>query len=165
MSNIRRHFRPNQIYFLTHVTYKRQPLLIDHFDLLASVTKEIREEFPFELIAWVILPDHCHVIIDPKNSRIPSLVRKIKLGFSGRLRHRLGIPNGRVWQNRYWDHVIRDEKDLRHHFDYIHFNPIKHGYVINPFEWRHSSALEYLRQGFYSRDWRPKAELDGEYGE
>ncbi len=44
-----------------------------------------------------------------------------------------------IWQRRYWEHTIRDERDLTAHMDYIHFNPVKHGFVEHPVEWPHSS--------------------------
>lgn len=34
-----------------------------------------------------------------------------------------------IWQRRYWEHLIRDDDDLRRHIDYIHFNPVQHGHV------------------------------------
>ena len=58
-----------------------------------------------------------------------------------------------VWQRRYWEHIIRDETDFAKHFDYIHFNPVKHGFVDSPQEWKWSSFHRYLRLGYYPDDW------------
>ena len=54
-----------------------------------------------------------------------------------------------IWQNRFWDHVIRDENDLENHIHYIHANPIKHGYVSDPFQWKNSSIISWQERGFY----------------
>jgi hypothetical protein len=40
-----------------------------------------------------------------------------------------------IWQRRYWEHTIRDDRDFAGHFDYIHFNPVKHGLVRHPADW------------------------------
>jgi putative transposase len=74
---------------------------------------------------------------------------------------------GRVWQNRFWDHLIRDARDYDNHFHYIHYNPVKHGYVNDPFKHEYSSLHKYYKQGFYDRDWgvREEIEIKGDFGE
>ncbi|MEO5559734.1 MAG: transposase, partial [Dokdonella sp.] len=52
-----------------------------------------------------------------------------------------------VWQRRYWERLLRDERDLRHHVEYIHFNPVKHGYVERVCDWPHSSFHRHVREG------------------
>lgn len=58
-----------------------------------------------------------------------------------------------IWQRRYWEHTIRDKLDLETHLDYVHFNPIKHGYVTRAADWPYSSFLRYVREGIYKSDW------------
>jgi putative transposase len=70
--------------------------------------------------------------------RRPSLLRKREAG---------------VWQRRYWEHWIRDERDFAAHVDYIHFNPVKHGFVSHPAAWRHSSFHRAVARGLYPADW------------
>ncbi len=48
-----------------------------------------------------------------------------------------------LWQRRYWEHTIRDERDLENHINYIHINPVKHGYVDDPFLWEFSSINKF----------------------
>jgi len=64
-----------------------------------------------------------------------------------------------LWQDRFWDHVIRDERDLINHFDYIHWNPVKHGYVEWPEDWPHSTYAFWLERGYYEPGWGHGAEL------
>jgi putative transposase len=59
----------------------------------------------------------------------------------------------KLWQNRFWDHIIRDEKDLHQHFDYIHWNPVKHGVVQDPEDWTHSTFRHWQLQGYYDLGW------------
>jgi putative transposase len=75
------------------------------------------------------------------------------MSFSALWLKRLGQKSGRVWQNRFWDHIIRDEKDWNCHVEYIHYNPVRHGLVTSPFEWKQSSIHEFYKRGFYARDW------------
>jgi putative transposase len=58
-----------------------------------------------------------------------------------------------VWQRRFWEHAIRDEHDFERHFDYIHYNPIKHGLVRHLRDWPYSSFHRWVRQGVYEPDW------------
>ena len=58
-----------------------------------------------------------------------------------------------VWQRRYWEHLIRDEDDLRTHIDYIHFNPVKHGHVARVADWPYSSFHGYVRLWVLPEDW------------
>ena len=62
-----------------------------------------------------------------------------------------------VWQPKYWEHTLEDEEDFERHFDYIHYNPVKHGHVQRPVDWPFSSFHRYVRQGVYSADWATAA--------
>ncbi len=71
-----------------------------------------------------------------------------------------------IWQRRYWEHAIRDDGDLSRHVDYIHFNPVKHGYVSRVCDWPHSSFGRYVERGLLPRDWGgDMRELSGTFGE
>ena len=58
-----------------------------------------------------------------------------------------------IWQRRFWEHLIRDQEDFNRHMDYIHWNPVKHGWVHRVADWPHSSFHEYVRRGVYAEDW------------
>ncbi len=58
-----------------------------------------------------------------------------------------------IWQRRFWEHAIRDENDFERHFDYIHYNPVKHGYVNHPIDWQYSTLHRWTKVGVYSPDW------------
>jgi putative transposase len=67
-----------------------------------------------------------------------------------------------IWQRRYWEHQIRDGLDLRRHVDYIHFNPVKHGWASCAAEWPHSSFRFYVVRGDYPADWGRMSERRAE---
>ena len=60
---------------------------------------------------------------------------------------------GSIWQRRFWEHQIRDQKDYNAHVDYIHYNPVKHGLAKAPKDWKYSSFSQYVKDGFYDREW------------
>ena len=58
----------------------------------------------------------------------------------------------KFWQNRYFEHTIRNEKDLYRHLDYIHYNSMKH-YNILPKNWNSSSFKHFVKNGYYEENW------------
>ncbi|HEZ5708096.1 TPA: transposase, partial [Neisseria meningitidis] len=61
--------------------------------------------------------------------------------------------NLRLWQKRFWEYTIRDEADFAWHFDYLHFNPVKHGYVGQISDWGFSTFHRYVKQDIYPHNW------------
>ena len=165
MTRLRRFNPEGRPCFITNVTHKRKPLLIAHADLLLSSFSAIQLRTSYEIPAWVIMPDHFHLIIDLKDEELSSVIQRIKMSFGSLLRKSRGLHSGRIWQYGFWDHVIRDEKDMNRHMDYIHFNPVKYGYVKKPFKWLHSSIHNY--KDYYPPGWGEIGvpNFEGEYGE
>ena len=58
-----------------------------------------------------------------------------------------------LWQRRFWEHQIRNDRDLQAHVDYIHFNAVKQGYVARASDWPYSSVHRYIRDGMMTEDW------------
>jgi putative transposase len=137
MSDYRRLYVPGGSYFFTVVTYERQRLFVS-----AQRVKELRQAFryvmmrrPFTTIAGVVLPDHLHCLwqLPEGDCDFSTRWQMIKTEFSRRLPASTKKDGTKaVWQPRFWEHVIRDEEDFRRHFDYIHYNPVKHGFVSTP---------------------------------
>lgn len=132
MSKLLRYFIPGATYFVTPVTYRRKPILIENINLLYDSIKEAKEKSHFQISAWVVLPQHMHLIITPKNNDLDNIMRIIKLRFSYKYRLKNKLYRCTLWQRRYWDHIIRDQEDLNRHIDYIHYNPVKHECINDP---------------------------------
>ena len=162
MTNIRRYYDSNDIVFTTHVTYNRNQILVQSFDLL---WRSISDIFGDKIIAWVILPDHFHLLTENNGNDLSGLTKKMKLSYSTNYRKLYKIKSGRIWQYRFYDHIIRNQEDLNNHIDYIHYNPVKHGFVKNPFRWQYSSIKKYREN--YGKDWgiNEKPVFTGNYGE
>ncbi len=97
--------------------------------------------------------------------------RRIKSLFTHRvIAHNRGLVRNHrrefaVWQRRFWEHTVRDERDLARHVDYIHFNPVKHGLVSQACDWRYSSFHRYVRLDLLPLDWAGAMQSRGRFGE
>lgn len=164
MSQYRRLWCSGGTYFFTHVLRRRHDsdLLVRHIELLRMAVRTVRAAHPFHIHGWVVLPDHLHCVIElPAGDADFALRwRLIKLIFSRSLppeEKRSALNRSRrergIWQRRYWEHLIRDEADLRGHLDYLHFNPVKHGLVERVADWPYSTFHRAVRDGVYPADW------------
>ena len=164
MSNYKRYFNilSNPV-FVTFVTYNRREILLQNIDILRNSFKYAINKYEFDIIAISILKEHCHVILSASNQNdIPKIIRTIKFNFSVNVPKNFicknisnsAIKRGEkgIWQRRYYDHIIRNEKDLYKHIDYIHYNSMKH-YQIVPKDWKFSSFNKFVQSGFYEQDW------------
>jgi putative transposase len=153
-------------FFFTLVTYKRILLFSSQetINLLHDALQYTATRMPFESIAYVILPDHMHFIwtLPETSSDYSTRRRLIKSYFTHHYNNkdidtvsssRKKKKERAIWQRRFWEHWIRDEDDLFHHIEYIHFNPIKHGYVNSLMDWNNSSFLKYVSDGLYPSNW------------
>ncbi len=168
MSYYRRSSMAGCTYFFTLVSYKRQTILCDEpvRQALRKAIKNTQNKYPFRIDAWVLLPDHLHCIWTlPDNDKDYSkrwsmIKRKVSIDCansykknalltSSKIKHR----ESTIWQRRFWEHRIRDQNDFSRHFDYIHYNPVKHGLCKKPDEWQYSTLHRYVRKGVYPVDW------------
>jgi REP-associated tyrosine transposase len=165
MDRLRRYYLPGGVYFFTVVLYKRQDFLCLDWSrlLLRESIRKTRSCYGFEILAWVLLPDHLHCIWKlPEGDRDFSVRwRFIKTNYSKKAKVYVANPQPNspsrsakselpIWQRRFWEHAIRDEEDLVKHFEYIHYNPVKHNLVKHPRDWPWSTYHGYLAKGFYS---------------
>lgn len=164
MPNYRRAWHPGGTYFFTVNLLERSGnnLLIKHIESLKKNIRLVKQSHPFKIHGWVVLPDHMHCVIElPENDVDFSLRwRLIKAGFSKTLpkteciscvRKRRGERG--IWQRRYWEHLIKDERDYQAHMDYVHINPVKHGLVKKVVDWPHSTFHRLVDDGVYPSDW------------
>jgi putative transposase len=160
MMNYRRNRVHGGTYFFTVVTADRTPV----FNSPAAVAclrtsfSSVMQRFPFVIDAMVVLPDHLHSIwtLPEGDHDFSRRWRLIKTGFTKGARDIPGLPvyvNGSLWQKRFWEHTIRDGQGFERHVDYIHFNPVKHGYVARASDWPYSSFHRYVREGVLPVDW------------
>jgi len=159
----RRNRVPGGTFFFTaNLLDRRSDLLVEQIDALREAVRQVRARTPFHIDAWVVLPDHMHCVwtLPKGDADFPGRWRAIKKAFSKSVR--IGEPRSPVmirrgergiWQRRYWEHTIRDDRDFAGHVDYTHFNPVKHGLAEHPAEWPHSSFHRWVAGGLYPAGW------------
>jgi putative transposase len=111
-------------YFVSTQTAGRKPFFRhDRWARLMLATINHYRGTGYQLHAFVIMPDHLHLLITPVES-VEKSMQLIKGGFSFRAKKELEW-NGDIWQSGFTDHRIRDEEDWSRHLDYIRSNPIE----------------------------------------
>lgn len=168
MTNYRRNFVPGGSFFFTvNLADRRSRLLTERVGLLREGFRYVRARRPFTLDAIVVLPDHLHAIwtLPPGDADYATRWRLIKAFFSRGIEASERISDSRkrkgergIWQRRYWEHTLRDERDFERHCDYIHFNPVKHGHARTASGWPHSSFHRFVKLRIYPADWASGAE-------
>jgi putative transposase len=137
-----RDLKPHGTYFVTFSTWQRQRLFVveSHVRPFLKTLYSYRRQGRFELHAFVLMPEHAHLLLTPaQGTTLERSIQFIKGGYS----HALGVQLGRkaeVWQRGFTDHRIRDTKDFEIHRAYIHENPVKRGFVSAASEYRYCSA-------------------------
>ena len=170
----RRAWIPGATYFFTvNLADRRSHLLVDHIDALRAAVRDVKRRHPFEILAWVVLPEHMHTVwtLPPDDSDYSTRWNQIKGGFSRR------IPPGEfrspsrtskrergIWQRRFWEHLIRDDADYRAHVAYCWGNPVKHGYVARAVDWPFSSIHRDIRAGRVEAEWSGSMP-EGDFGD
>jgi len=164
MTEYRRFYIPNATWFFTVNLAERRnnALLVDKIDELGNTFRYVKKRKPFYMNAVVIMPDHLHCIWTlPENDGDYSVRWNLLKGhFSRKIVDGERISKSRqkrrergLRQRRFWAHLIEDQEDYNRHVDYIHWNPVKHGYAKSVIDWPYSSFHRYLRQGIYTNDW------------
>ncbi len=162
----RRAFLPGGCYFFTLVTKNRRKLFVNSMalDVLRNAFRAVKIKRPFEINAIVVLPDHIHCIwtLPEGDADFATRWRLIKTWATKHCNadmrqtlngERTRGPKQTIWQHRYWEHLLRDEADYRHHVDYIHYNAVKHGLASSPMDWPYSSFRHYVKAGLLAEDW------------
>jgi putative transposase len=168
MPNYRRAQVAGGTFFFTVVTHRRRRIFhrAENRTLLGDAIRSCRENWPFEINAIVLLPDHLHAIwtLPKGDGNFSGRWSVIKKTFTAAFlaqggEDRIVSPGKQrearrgIWQRRFWEHLIADELDFQTHFDYIHFNPVKHRLVTCPNHWEATSFHRWVKAGVYEADW------------
>ena len=173
MPSYRRNYH-GEYFFFTLVTHRRMRIFDKGRwrDMLSAAIRETRKEHPWEMTAIVLLPDHLHMLwgLPPDDTdysrRISLLKRRFTRAYLAAGGREAPVTQGQkhkryrgVWQRKFWEHTIRNAKDLRMHVDYIHLNPVRHRLVTAPRDYPWSSFHRYVREGQYEGDWCGRIDL------
>ena len=149
-------------FFTVNLRDRRSGLLVARIDLLRAVVSRVRRLMPFHIDAWVVLPEHMHAVwtLPEGDADFSRRWQAIKMGFSKGIDPGEALSVSRrvrgergVWQRRFWEHRIADERDYAAHVDYVHFNPVKHGLVASADAWPYSTFHRAVARGRHPRSW------------
>ena len=149
-------------FFTVNLAERQSHLLVTHVDLLRESVRYVKATHPFVIDAMVIMPNHLHALwtLPEHDNDYSTRWGLIKSGFSRQIPATERVSKSRqrkgergVWQRRFWEHLIRDDDDYENHVDYIHYNPVKHGYVKRACDWQHSSIHRYIKLGVLNEHW------------
>ncbi len=167
MSHYRRAIVPGGTFFFTAVTYQRAPWLVQPSSRVAlkEAIARCRTTRPFEVNAWVLLPDHLHTVWTlPANdhdfsTRWAQIKRTVSVLLADQKQADLMVESkskhreSTLWQRRFFEHAIRDDADYARCIDYVHHNPVKHGLVKRTADWPWSTFHRYVAEGRYAANW------------
>ena len=134
---------PHGTYFVTSATWQRRCIFVveNMARLFLKTLYGYRHEGRYQLHAFVLMPDHFHLLITPVSGMtLERVMQLVKGGFS----HALGEELGRgkpVWERGFTDHRIRGAEDFEHHRNYIHANPVEASLVEKASDYRYCSAF------------------------
>lgn len=150
------YFSPD-LFFVTSAAINRERILNDEPKrrLLRSVLNQVKQHHPFRTLGWVILPDHWHLLLAvTQGSTLDRVVQSVVRQFNQEYLTLLGMPaGGLVWPARYEHHKVVDAAALAVHLDYVHYDPVRHGWAARPEEWLSSSYEEWIERGAYELGW------------
>ncbi|MFG6489199.1 transposase [Roseateles sp. BYS78W] len=150
-------------------------LLTDHIDALRDSFRTVRRSRPFEMDAICVLPDHLHLLMTlPREdadfaTRLMLHQARFLAADTARRTHisasRASKGERGLWQRPYWEHLVRADADFERHVDYIHFNPVKHGWVERAADWPRSSIHRFIRDGVVDASWASVSGVEMDAGE
>ncbi len=148
-------------FFTVNLRDRKSTLLLEHATAFREIVRGVKQHLPFTLDAMVVMPNHWHAVwtlpIDDDN--YASRLRLVKARFTKHLvKQGISIAQDErgeyeLWQRRFWEHTVRDDRDFEAHVNYIHINPVKHGYVTRATDWEHSTIHAYVERGLVPVDW------------
>jgi len=146
---------PGMTYFFTvRLLDRNSTLLTDHFSAFGEAMRQARIRKPFHVDAWVVLPDHAHAIwtLPPGDHDCATRWRAVKIAFSKALNKTglvlAGASEATVWERHYRDYRVGDDDEYAALIDYVHSNPMRHGFCQNALEWPWSSLHRFVAAGF-----------------
>ena len=167
--NYRRIYIPNSIVHIIIASYERKHIFIDNIKILRNAFRKTIQNYKFEIVAISVLPDHIHLLLNPDNiGEYSKIISSVKHSFSHDVGQvcptylcsqnnlKIGYINKRekgLFQRRFYEHTILNQTELNNHINYIHYNPVKHGFVKSVKDWKYSSFQKFVKNGLYDINW------------
>ena len=134
--------QPGGLYLLTTATHERKRIFTQ-LQFARGVIQQLRQTETDGLcrsLAWVVMPDHVHWLIELRSSTLCCLMRRFKSCSSHAL-YKRGMPRAKVWQPGYQDRALRREESVVQVARYIVANPVRAGLVDRAGDYPHWDAV------------------------
>jgi putative transposase len=159
-------------FFTVNLHDRKATTLVAHIDAFRNIVSDVKTKLPFVIDAMVVLPDHWHAVwtLPPGDADYTRRLQLIKAQFTKYvLREGANISKDKrgeynLWQKRFWEHTIRDDRDFEAHVNYVHINPVKHGHAARAIDWPHSTFHRHVKNGLLAADWASELP-EGKFGE
>ena len=156
---LKRFYGRNDLHFVTFSCYRRRPYLatIRTRNRFVKVLDEVRTRFGFDLIGYVVMPEHVHLLMsEPAKGNPSTVLQMLKQSVSRSLRKRRkgnakqmklfgSVDSAAFWQRRFYDFNVWSQKKLKEKLAYMHRNPVERRLVEHPKDWPWSSWSFYAR--------------------
>ena len=168
---LRRYYGRGELHFITTSCYRRKAFLetARTRDIFLSVLEQVRRRYRFDVIGFVVMPEHVHLLLgEPEKADLSVVMQVLKQRVARRLRHRkrgtnsrqaelsnASLEDERFWQRRFYDFNVFSARKMTEKLRYMHRNPVKRGLVSAPELWRWSSYRSYAlgERGPVNMDW------------
>jgi len=173
-AGLKRYYGKGDLHFITFSCYRRLPLLktVRARDIFVKELRKLREETGFQLLGYVVMPEHVHLLMsEPKLGTPSTVLQKLKLRVARKLRKHgrpgcagqirlpfaeMGEPVRAFWQARFYDFNVYSTGKKKEKLHYMHANPVVRGLVKHPRDWAWSSW------GFYFGETAGLVTIDAE---
>ena len=160
---LRRYYGRGDLHFVTFSCFQRRAFLGTRRarDRFVKILDQVRTRHKFQLLGYVVMPEHVHLLIsEPEHASPSAVLQVLKQKVSRSLRARRRNSSGQLslpfasgpmeapgfWQRRFYDFNVWSGKKLKEKLDYIHANPVQRRLVAHPKDWPWSSWSHYAKR-------------------
>jgi putative transposase len=136
------------IYFITTCTFKRRPVLTRGgvANILIDEWRDAHKRHGWAIGRYVIMPDHVHFFCSAESNAksLPAFMQAWKQWTSKRIAREVKL-SGQIWQEEFFDHILRSSESYGQKWDYVRENPVRTKLVANSEQWSWQGEIEALR--------------------
>lgn len=149
---LKRWYGGGDLHYITCSCYQRKAFLgsAARRDLFLKIFEQVRQKYEFQVVGYVVMPEHFHLLIgEPDDGNVSLVMQVLKQRVSRQCRARSRGQSSddatppAFWHTRSYDFNVFTKKKVVEKLDYIHWNPVKRGLVASPDQWRWSSFRYY----------------------
>ena len=146
MTRLRRLEDHDRIFFVTtNIARRAVPFVPAECDFILAILDQHRKRGDFLLFGYAAMPTHIHLLLSPQEQNLIRVMRDIKSRTGYDIARRRKTSGG-IWQERYFDTIVRRVRDFWQKLDYIHRNPVEAGLVSDPAKWNWSSYRQIVKK-------------------